>query len=312
MSRVIVSGSLAYDRIMDFPGHFRDHFLADKLHTINVSFAVEGVEENFGGTAGNIAYNLALLGVQPEIVSTAGSDFAAYRKYLEEHSIATDSIHIDPSELSSSAYIITDKADNQITAFSMGAGKRAYEPLPDTEGCVCAIVGAGNISDMRALAAQYRAHKIPYFYDPAQQIPTLSADDLREGIEGAAGLFGNDYELNLIVQKTGWKEKELCGRTPLVVVTLGESGSRVMTKGSAERVKAVRVGKVVDPTGAGDAYRAGFISGHLAGESARVCAQIGSAVAAYAVEQYGTQNHTFTLSELGERYKGTYGETLSL
>ncbi|MBI2612755.1 carbohydrate kinase family protein [Candidatus Kaiserbacteria bacterium] len=312
MSRVIVSGSIAYDRIMDFPGHFRDHFLAHKLHTINVSFAVDGVEENFGGTAGNIAYNLKLLGHEPEIISTAGSDFAAYRKYLEEQKIATKSVHIDTSELTSSAYIITDKADNQIAAFSFGAGKAAYGALPETEGAACAIVGAGNPDDMRVLPAHYREHGIPYFYDPAQEIPILSADDLRKGIEGSAGLFGNDYEIDLITQKTGWSEKELCARTPLVVATLGESGSRLMHKGATERVKAVHVSDVLDPTGAGDAFRAGFIAGYLAGESPKVSAQIGSAVAAYAVEQQGTQNHRFTLSELKKRYEESYGEAFPI
>jgi len=296
---------------MDFPGHFRDHFLAHKLHTINVSFAVDGVEENFGGTAGNIAYNLMLLGHEPQILSTAGSDFAAYRKYLDEKGISTGSIHIDTSELTSSAYIITDKADNQIAAFSFGAGKAAYGKLPDIGSAACAIIGAGNPYDMRALPAQYRENGVPYFYDPAQEIPILSADDLREGIEGAAGLFGNDYEIDLIMQKTGWNEKELCGRTPLVIVTLGESGSRIMGK-EGERVKAVHVSEVLDPTGAGDAYRAGFIAGYLAEQPPRICAQIGSTVAAYAVEQYGTQNHHFTLPELKKRYEEAYGETLAM
>lgn len=299
---------------MDFPGHFRDHFLAHKLHTINVSFAVEGTEENFGGTAGNVAYNLALLGLQPEIVSTAGSDFAAYRAHLEKNGIDTNTIHIDTSELTSSAYIITDKADNQIAAFSFGAGGKAYGEFPAVEGAACAIIGAGNLDDMCALPQHYRAEGLPYFYDPAQGLPRLSPDDLRKGIEGSAGLFGNDYEIDLIMQKTGWNEKTLLEHTPLVIVTLGESGSRIesMTKGSHERVKAVHVATAVDPTGAGDAFRAGFIAGYLHGESPRVCAQIGSTVAAYAVEQYGTQTHRFTLSELKKRYEEAYGETLAL
>ncbi|MBI2610473.1 carbohydrate kinase family protein [Candidatus Kaiserbacteria bacterium] len=312
MSRVIVSGSIAYDRIMDFPGHFRDHFLAHKLHTINVSFAVEGVEENFGGTAGNIAYNLKLLGHEPSIISTAGSDFGAYRAYLEKQDIATELIHVDPSELTSSAYIITDKADNQIAAFSFGAGRAAYKTLPETESALCAIIGAGNPDDMRALPLHYKSRGLPYFYDPAQEIPILSADDLQSAIDGSAGLFGNDYEIDLIMQKTGWNEKELLARAALVVVTLGESGSRIMSKDSSVRVKAAAVEQVIDPTGAGDAFRAGFIAGYLSGQSPRICAQIGSAVAAYAVEQQGTQNHQFTLPELRERYQETYGENCPL
>ena len=297
---------------MDFPGHFRDHFLAHKLHTINVSFAVDGVEENFGGTAGNIAYNLVLFGHDPRIIATAGSDFAAYREYLKKHGIETDTIRRDSSKLTSSAYIITDKADNQIAAFSMGAGGRAYEPLPETKGCACAIIGAGCLNDMQSLPAHYREHNVPYFYDPGQQLPVLSAEDLRGGIEGAAGLFANDYELDLITQKTGWSEKELCARTPLVAATLGESGSRIMTKDAVERVKAVHVTNVVDPTGAGDAYRAGFIAGFLRALSPDKCAQVASAVAVYAVEVYGTQNHSFTREELAARYKEAYSEEFPL
>ena len=312
MPHILVSGSIAYDRIMDFPGHFRDHFLPHKLHAINVSFSVDGVEENFCGTAGNIAYSLALLGLTPEIISTAGSDFAAYREHLKQQGIVADTVHIDSSKLASSAYIITDKADNQITAFSMGAGARAYEPFPGTEGCVYAIVGAGCVQDMRALPAYYRKQNLPYFYDPAQQIPVLSADDLRKGIEGAEGLFANDYELELIIKKTEWTEKELCGHTSLVIVTLGESGSRIMTKNSTERIKGVHVSNVVDPTGAGDAYRAGFIAGYVREVSPEICAQIGSTVAAYAIENYGTQNHHFTLEDIQKRYEDSYGEPFAL
>lgn len=311
MSKILISGSLAYDRIMDFPGHFRDHFLAHKLHTINVSFAVDGVEENFGGTAGNIAYNLMLLGHDAYIVSTAGSDFGSYRNYLSTLGIATEQIHVDARELTSSAYIITDKADNQIAAFSFGAGKTAYGQLPEVDAS-CAIIGAGNLDDMRALPPHYKARGIPYFYDPAQEIPILSAYDLQSGIEGSAGLFGNDYEIDLIMQKTGWNEKELCARTPLVVATLGKSGSRIMSKNGTERVKVVKVTNIIDPTGAGDAFRAGFIAGHLLEQPHRVCAQLGSVVAAYAVERHGTQNHQFTLPELRQRYQETYGENCPL
>ena len=312
MSRILVSGSIAYDRIMDFPGHFRDHFLAHKLHTINVSFAVDAVEENFGGTAGNIAYNLALLGHDPRIISTAGSDFSAYRKYLEGLSIPTDTVHVDASELTSSAYIITDKADNQIAAFSFGAGKKAYGEPDVAGGVACAIIGAGNLEDMRRLPAWYRERDILYFYDPAQQIPLLSGEDLRAGIEGAAGLFGNDYEIELILQKTEWSEKELCARVPLVVVTLGEGGTRSMTKESTEKIKALHIPKVVAPTGAGDAYRAGFLTGYFTKQSPRVCGQLGSVAGAYAIEQYGTQNHRFTMQEFAGRYEGAYGEKFPL
>ena len=312
MSRILVSGSIAYDRIMDFPGLFKEHFIADKLHNINVSFAVEAFTENFGGTAGNIGYSLALLGEEPRIIATAGADFERYAGHLRSVKVDPTSIKIDLEGSTSSAFIITDQANNQISAFSMASGAKSYVPLPGTEAARCAIIGAGCVEDMAALPVHYRAHGIPYFYDPGQQIPMLSAEQLRDGITGAAGLFCNDYELSLISQKTGWDEVEIVAKTAALIVTLGEKGSRIVTKDGEYIVKAVAISKVVDPTGAGDAYRAGFIVGFLRGWALQSAAQLGSAVAAYAVEKYGTQNHRFTISELGERYQTAYGETLSL
>lgn len=312
MSRVLVSGSIAYDRIMDYPGLFKDSFLPDKLHNINVSFAVEGFSENFGGTAGNIAYNLALLGLEPKIISTAGSDFEHYKTHLISQNIDSASVHIDTKSFTASAFIMTDKGDNQIAAFSFAAGNRPYEPLPSTEGAVCAIIGAGCPSDMQALPEHYRSHNIPYFYDPAQQIPILGAGDLQNAITGAAALFGNDYELGLIIEKTGWDEKMLLTKVPTIITTYGEKGTRVLTKDGSEEVLAVPAAEVVDPTGAGDAYRAGFIAGFLHGLPVHQCARIASAVAVYAVEKYGTQNHRFTREELAARYKEAYGEKLPL
>ncbi len=312
MSRVLVSGSIAYDRIMDFPGLFKDSFLPDKLHNINVSFAVEGFSENFGGTAGNIAYSLALLGIEPKIIATAGSDFEHYKAHLKSMNIDPASVHIDSKAFTSSAFITTDKADNQIAAFSFGAGNTPYAPLPETEGVVCAHIGAGCPSDMQILPEHYRSHNIPYFYDPAQQIPTLSAGDLQNGITGAAALFGNDYELGLIIEKTGWDEKTLLTKTPVIVTTFGENGSRVLTKEGEMRIGSVPKSEVVDPTGAGDAYRAGYIAGFLHALPLDACIKLGSTVAAYAVEKYGTQNHKFTKEELATRYKDAYQEECPL
>jgi adenosine kinase len=312
MSKILVSGSLAYDRIMDFDGLFAEHFLPEKLHAINLSFQVRTVAENFGGCSGNIAYNLRLLGEEPRIIAVAGNDFARYAEYLRSFGIDTSSIRIDGRSPTSAAFIMTDKADNQIAAFSMGAGEIAYQPLPDTKGAAHAIVSAGNTDDVRALPAHYRGAKVPYCYDPGQAIPALSAEDLRDGIEGAAALFGNDYEIELVMRKTGWGIEELAARTSFVVTTLGEHGSRVRSGKDEIEVPAVSVQNAVDPTGAGDAYRAGFLKGIVMGLSLAQCARLGSAVASYAVEVHGTQNHHFTLPELAARYQRTYGETLSL
>ncbi|MEK7133959.1 MAG: carbohydrate kinase family protein [Patescibacteria group bacterium] len=312
MSTVLVSGSVAYDRIMDFPGLFKEHFIADKLHNINVSFAVEGFSENFGGTAGNIAYNLALLGRTPRILATVGSDFERYAEHLRSMKVDPTSIKTDLKASTSSAFIITDQANNQIAAFSMAAGGTQYVPLPEKDGVLCAIIGAGCVADMESLPSYYRSQGVEYFYDPGQQISALSADQLRDGITNSRGLFVNDYELSLIIKKTGWDEAAILKKTAALIVTLGEKGSRVLTAEGEHLVKAVPVAKVVDPTGAGDAYRAGFIVGFLSGARLERAAQVGSAVAAYAVEKYGTQNHGFTVVELSERYKSAYGETLSL
>ncbi len=312
MSRILVSGSIAYDRIMDFPGLFREHFIADKLHNINVSFGVESFTENFGGTAGNIGYNLALLGEAPYIIATAGADFERYAEHLRSVKVDPTSIKIDLEGSTSSAFIITDRANNQISAFSMASGGKPYVPFPGTDNTRCAIIGAGCIEDMAELPKYYRAQGIDYFYDPGQQIPTLSAEQLRDGITGAAGLFTNDYELSLVMTKTQWDEATILEKTRVLIVTLGERGSRVATKGAEHIVKALPVESVVDPTGAGDAYRAGFIVGFIRGWALQSAAQLGSAVAAYAVEKYGTQNHRFTVAELQARYLAAYGETLSL
>ncbi len=312
MSQVLISGSVAYDRIMDFPGLFKDSFLPDKLHNINVSFAVEGFAENFGGTAGNIGYNLALLGIEPKIISTAGSDFERYKAHFKSLNIDPASVHVDLKNLTSSAFIMTDKADNQIAAFSFGAGNTPYEPLPLTEGIVCAHIGAGCPRDMQVLPEHYRSHGVSYFYDPAQQIPTLGAEDLKNGITGATVLFGNDYEIGLLMEKTGWDEQELLTKVPAIIITYGEKGTRILTEGKVDEVLAAPAKEVVDPTGAGDAYRAGFIAGFLHALPVHQCARLGSIVSVYAVEKYGTQNHRFTREELAIRYKETYGEDCPL
>lgn len=312
MAKILVSGSLAYDRIMDFPGFFSSHFVPEKLHTLSVSFEVEKFSENFGGCAGNIAYNLALLGEEPVILSTAGKDFEKYDAYLKERKIDTESIHRDGKDLTSSAYIMTDKADNQITAFYPGAGRMSYGEKVPTEGAGFAIVAAGCVADIESLARLYRSRGIKYVLDTGQQTGTLTGLQILEALDGAAVLFANDYELGLIVFKTGLSEVQLLERIPVIVATLGAKGARIISKEGETVVQGVMVENIVDPTGAGDAHRAGFVKGMLAGFSWKECNQLASTVAAYAVESYGTQNHSFTMNELKKRYEESYGEKLSL
>ncbi len=311
MSKILVAGSIAYDRIMDYAGNFTDSFMADKLHTLSVSFQVETIKENFGGCAGNIAYNLKLLGEEPEIIATAGSDFGRYEEYLKKLGISSDSIHINASDFTAVAHIMTDRANNQIAAFAMAACATPYGSLPETS-FAAAILGPGCVADTIAAAVHAKAKGIKYYFDPGQAMPAFEAGNLKEIISGAAGLFCNDYELSLITEKTGWNESVLLGATPLLVVTLGAKGSRSMTKDGVIEVPAAAIEKLVDPTGAGDAHRAGFVKGILAGLSLKECGQLASVVAAYAVEQQGTQNHRFIMPELKARYAAAYGEPLNL
>ncbi|MDO8552672.1 MAG: carbohydrate kinase family protein [bacterium] len=308
--KIIVSGSLAFDRIMDYHGLFGEHFIADKLHNINLSFSVDKLSVEFGGTAGNLAYNLSLLGEAPEIISTAGTDFGPYRSHLLLSGVDPTSIKIVENELTASAVVLTDSANNQISAFHAGAGKFPYDTPVETEGRALAIVGPGNIDDMMTLMALYRRKGFRYLYDPGQQITSLTAEQLKEGIQGAHTLFVSDYEFGLIAQKTGWVAGSILEHVTNLVVTFGAEGSRVFTKEAEWKVEAAPSEDAEDPTGAGDAYRAGFIKGMLLGLPMATCAKLGGVVAAYAVETYGTQTHRFTFPEVVERYKKSFGEKL--
>ncbi len=312
MSNILISGSLAYDHIMDLPGLFKDYFLPEKLHNINVSFVVPDHQEHFGGTGGNVAYNLALLGEEPTIIATAGNDFERYRKHLEEMSIPTDDIHIDVNKPTSFAYVITDKGDNQIAAFHPGAGAVPYGGGVQATKDSIAIISAGCIDDIRAFPDIFRGNGSRFLFDPGQSILALTADDIRNGITDADVVFANDYEFALITNRAGWKEEDVLKVAKVLVITLGAEGSRVITSQGEERIQAVKVNDVKDPTGAGDAYRAGYIKGMRKGWSAVQCAKLGSTVAAYVVEHVGTQNHHFTLEDLKERYLGPYGDALEL
>ncbi|HEY4514063.1 MAG TPA: carbohydrate kinase family protein [Candidatus Paceibacterota bacterium] len=312
MSKVIVSGSVAFDRIMDYDGLFAEHFVPDKLHSINLSFIVDKSSVEFGGTAGNIAYNLALLGEQSEIIATAGTDFSSYKSHLLLSGVDARTVRMLEGEMTSSAIIFTDKADNQIAAFHPGAGAHAYDTPVETEGRALAIIAPGNAGDMAMLPAYYRKKGMKYLYDPGQQIPAISGDSLRDGITGASILFASDYEFGLIAQKTGWAENEIIQHCELLVVTYGAEGSRIVGKSGETRIAAVMAEKVVDPTGAGDAYRSGFIKGLLAALPLSSCAEMGSVVASFAIEVRGTQNHKFTMDELKRRHHKTYGGTLSI
>jgi len=306
---IVISGSLAYDRIMEFPGRFSDHILPDKIHILNVCFTVEGLQENFGGTAGNIAYSLALLGERPLILSAVGRDFGRYRRWMEEHRLPLIGIREIKTEFTAGAYITTDKDDNQITGFNPGAmnkpSKFKVEEL--VEGEALAIVSPGNVDDMLAYSRDHKRRKVPYIFDPGQQIPIMPADGLAEMLTGCAVLISNDYELEMIMKATGLAKTDILERAQAVITTLGDEGSVVHIGGEETLVPAVKAVRVKDPTGAGDAYRAGLIKGLVMEKPLPEAARLGAACASFAVEKLGTQAHAFTEDEFWGRFEAAFG-----
>jgi len=304
---IIVSGSLAYDRIMDFPGHFSDHILPEKIHVLNVSFTVNGMKEKFGGTAGNIAYGLSLLGEKPAIVATIGRDYHAYFEWLVKNNMARDNIKVIEGEFTASAYITTDLADNQITGFNPGAMKHpssfSFSNIVP-ENCI-AIVAPGNLEDMAKYSAKYQSLGIDYIFDPGQSLPMWDGQDLVRSIKGSRILISNDYELEMIIAKTGLDKQKLLQLTGAIITTLGELGSCIRSRDGETEIPAVKPRQVVDPTGAGDAYRAGLLKGLVQRKSVEQGARMGSVIASFAVECYGTQEYSFSMAEFEARLDGS-------
>jgi len=309
--KILVSGSVAYDRIMDFPGKFADHILPEKIHILNVCFVVDSLKEKFGGTAGNIAYNLALLGEKPLVLAAAGKDFERYEAWLSKHGLPLSGIRYIEEELTAGAYITTDMSGNQITGFNPGAMK--YPSLQQFEGLnpreTLAIVAPGNVEDMITYSRSYKQDKIPYIFDPGQQISVLSGEQLVEMVTGSELLISNDYELEMIIQATGLGKDDLLERTKAIISTLGENGSLLRSQEDEVAIHAAKALQVVDPTGAGDAYRAGLIKGLVMGKELAEAARMGTTCASYAVECYGTQEHSFTNEGFWARHLATFGET---
>ena len=305
MKQIIVSGSLAYDRIMNFSERFSDHILPDKIHTLNVCFQVNGVTENYGGTAGNIAYALKLMGESPLISATIGNDHHKYFQWLDENSLDRSGIKVIADELTAGAYITTDTANNQITGFNPGAMKHSsdLDLARFTPGQTLLLVSPGNLNDMIDYPRQAARLGIDYVFDPGQALPMLPAEPLIETIKGASLLIVNDYEFNLIQDKTGLSEADLLALPQTTIVTLGGEGSRIHGRDGVTAIPAFPARRVIDPTGAGDAYRGGLLSGLVNGLDLPAAALRGSACASFAVECNGTQVYSFTPEELGQRLR---------
>jgi adenosine kinase len=308
--RILVSGSLAYDRIMTFPGKFSDHLLPDKLHILNVCFVVNGLTEKFGGTAGNIAYTLSLLGERPTVIASAGKDFEPYAARMAKLGLSLEAVRLVPEEFTAGAYITTDMTDNQITGFNPGAMNHqsgyavdGFDPK-DT----LAIVAPGCLADMKHYCAKYKELGIPFFFDPGQNITAFPGEDLAEMLTGASYLITNDYELQLIMNSTGLSREAILHRVDVLITTLGGDGSLISEKGTETRVPSACPARVADPTGAGDAFRAGFIKGLTMDRPLATAARMGAVAAAYCVEEQGTQEHAFTLEDFWERYRENFSD----
>lgn len=327
IKNIIVSGSLAYDRIMDFPGRFREHILPEKIHILNVSFVVNGVKENFGGTVGNIAYSLSLLGESPKVLAVAGDDFLKYEKWLEGRGIDCSNIKKVKGALTAGAYIMTDQDDNQITGFYPGPLDEKYPRVAEellsaetvgtehcsvpTAGKCLAIIAPEYTKRMMAYVRIYKKFGVPYIFDPGQQITALTEEELTEAIEGAKVLIGNDYEAQMILDKINLSDvKNLFEKVEILVITKGTEGSEIYHQGGKIIIPPAKPKNTSDPTGAGDAYRAGFIKGLIEGWPLQKIGRFAGLIACYTIEKYGTQTHEFTWENLQKRYKENFGEEL--
>jgi len=311
---VLITGSIAYDYIMQFPGFFQDHILPDKIANLSVSFLVDSMKKQRGGVATNIAYNLALLGERPRIMATVGQDFAEYRKWLEENNVDTSAIIAIPDDFTASFFVSTDGKQNQIAMFYTGAMAHAHK-LTFKEHCGSDKIDLVVISpnDPRAMVNYARECKelgLPYIYDPSQQIIRLNGEELADGVRGSTMTIVNEYEFEMLKNKTGWTDHRVAHETETLIVTLGDKGSQIHTNGKTIHIPVVPARQQADPTGVGDAYRAGIIKGYLNKLPWETIGKLGSLAATYVLEEYGTQNHRYDLKEFSQRYREAFGDTL--
>jgi adenosine kinase len=308
---IIVTGSIAYDYLMSFPGKFTEHFLPEHMDRVSLSFLVDTMDKRRGGCAPNIAYTLALLGQRPRLMGTAGQDFGEYREWLEAAGVDTRLVKVVDGKFTASFFCSTDTASNQIASFYTGAMAHAAElsfrTAPDAR---LAIISPNDPAAMIQYADECRTLDIPFIWDPGQQCARMSGDELAEGLSGAALVICNDYEFELLRQKTGLGESEVLRRAGALVVTRGEKGCTVMTPEVPDgvHVDAVAPHRIVDPTGVGDAFRGGFMMGMAEKAPLEVCARLGSVAATYALEHLGGQSHAYSWQEFRARYETHFGE----
>ena len=306
----VITGSVAYDYLMFYPGLYREQILPDQLDKISLSFLAESMRKERGGVAANIAYTMKLLGADPVVFATVGQDFGDYRRWMEENGLRTDHIVEIADEFTASFFVGSDQEQNQIAIFYTGAMAHARNYSLEQRGLGDAQVVLISPNDPGAMlhyAQECRQLGIPYAYDPSQQIARLSGEDLAASIPGATYLLVNEYELAMVLNKTGWSLDDLRSKVNILVNTLGKEGSRIYVDGLVVDVPAARVDKSIDPTGAGDAYRGGLFAAVLAGLPWDVAGRVAALCGAYALEQRGTTSHHFTPAEFVTRYQTNFG-----
>jgi len=311
---VITAGSLSFDYIFNFPGRFSEHIMPEKIHLLNLSFLTNKLHKNFGGTAGNISYSLALLKEETSVLATAGKDFKDYQDFLKQSGVETKYIKVYNDEFTSNYFVLVDKRDNQIGGFYSGAMENASELSLDLvkDKPEFMIISPTVPEAMIKFSSECREKSIPYMFDPGMQLPRLKKDQLLKGIKGCEILIGNDYEIGLIQKKLHKTLKQLLKISKIIVTTLGNKGSIIRTRDKIIRIKPAKVKSNKDPVGAGDAYRAGFVKGYVNNLDLKTCGQMGATTAVYTVEKYGTTTHSFDIEDFQKRYYKNFKKKLIL
>ena len=310
--KLVVTGSIAFDYLMSFPGKFTEHLLPEHMHRLSLSFLVDTMDKRRGGCAPNIAYTLALLGERPLLMATAGQDFGDYRRWLDAAGIDTTFVKVVDGKFTASFFCSTDQANNQIASFYTGAmanaGELSFRTMPELKGDGLVIVSPNDPDAMVQYAQECSTLGIKYIWDPGQQCARMDGAQLAEGVTGAFMVIVNDYEFELLRQKTGMSEADVLKNVEVLVITRGEEGSSVLAHGTRVDVPAVTPTRIEDPTGVGDAFRGGFMKGLATGASYVECARLGSVAATYALEHLGGTSHSYSRDEFNARYEKHYGQ----
>ncbi|MHB9100521.1 MAG: carbohydrate kinase family protein [Sulfuricella sp.] len=309
--RTLICGSLAYDTIMVFHDHFKNHILPEQIHILNVAFLVPDMRREYGGCAGNIAYNLRMIGGEPQIMATVGDDFQPYAKRLEKLGLAQEHVRGVPESFTAQAFITTDLADNQITAFHPGAMNYSHHNhIGDAKNIDLGIIAPDGREGMLQHAREFREAGIPFVFDPGQGLPMFDGEELLNFVELADYVALNDYEAQLLQERTGQKIEQLAKLVKALIVTRGGQGSEIYAEGQRHEIPCVKAQEVVDPTGCGDAYRAGLLYGIARGMDWRITGRLASLLGSVKISSRGGQNHTLAREELHSRFKEYFGINL--